>query len=92
MHNNQSDLYKPILSIGLNVVNQKRGGKDKVGSDGRSGGKPPEKPLSSAERLDSEGAIGTGLRSLYQQVVKEPLPDDILALLEQLGSVDTKDG
>ncbi len=37
-------------------------------------------------RADSEGAIGEGLRSLYQDVVKEPLPDDIMALLDQLQS------
>lgn len=42
-------------------------------------------------RADSENAIGAGLRSLYQGVVKEPLPDDMLALLEKLGSSDASD-
>jgi Anti-sigma factor NepR len=42
-----------------------------------------------SHRTDSEGAIGAGLRSLYQDIVKEPLPDDIMALLNQLGSIDS---
>jgi Anti-sigma factor NepR len=40
---------------------------------------------------DSSGAIGAGLRSLYQDIVSEPLPDDILALLSQLESFDSDD-
>ena len=39
------------------------------------------------DRIDSEGAIGAGLRSLYQNIVDEPLPDDMLSLLDQLNDV-----
>jgi Anti-sigma factor NepR len=59
----------------------------------KNGGPPPvprknKRPAHSAE---SEGAIGAGLRTLYQEVVKEPLPDDIMALLDKLGSTDSDD-
>jgi hypothetical protein len=51
---------------------------------------PTRQPKKSAsQRADSEGAIGAGLRSLYQDIVKEPLPDDMMALLDKLGSIDT---
>lgn len=44
-----------------------------------------------AKLAESEGAIGAGLRSLYQDVIKEPLPDDLMALLDKLGSTDSDD-
>jgi hypothetical protein len=50
---------------------------------------PPRIKNMASHRADSEGAIGAGLRSLYQDIVKEPLPDDMMALLDKLGSKDT---
>ena len=45
----------------------------------------------SSPRAESESAIGAGLRSLYEEVVLEPLPDDIMALLDKLESTDSDD-
>jgi Anti-sigma factor NepR len=72
-------------------VNQNRDGKKKaklVSSGAARGAKNVRK---ASDQLESEGAIGSGLRTLYQDVVKEPLPDDMLALLEKLGSMDDND-
>lgn len=36
----------------------------------------------------AEERLGLGLRTMYQSVLEEPLPDDMLALLDQLGDVN----
>lgn len=59
-------------------------------TDGAAPKKTVSKKLSPG-RADSEGAIGIGLRSLYQDIVKEPLPADMMALLDQLESTHTHD-
>lgn len=35
--------------------------------------------------------LGIGLRSMYRSVLEEPLPDDMLALLDQLDDSDEAD-
>ncbi len=67
--------------------NQQNGERDEEMSGKYIAKAAPKK--TSSQRADSEGAIGAGLRSLYQDIVKEPLPDDIMALLDKLGSTDT---
>jgi Anti-sigma factor NepR len=91
MHNFECALYRNYISIGPNIVNQNNDGKMKAAarkSDPKNGA--GKKRLSSAQ-MEGENAIGSGLRSLYQEVIKEPLPDDILALLDKLGSMDSTD-
>lgn len=34
--------------------------------------------------------LGIGLRSMYRSVLEEPLPDDMMALLDQLDDTDDK--
>jgi Anti-sigma factor NepR len=71
-------------------VNQER----QNGGAAKNGGLPPvpsQKKQRPAHTTESEGAIGAGLRTLYQDVIKEPLPDDIMALLDKLGSTDSDD-
>lgn len=42
------------------------------------GGKPPQPPRPPNE------AVGTALRSVYQEAVREDVPDDLLDLLKKL--------
>lgn len=67
---------------------------DGRGKDGTGGSLKPvpqskkASQKSNKAREDSDAAIGAGLRSLYQSIVKEPLPEEMLALLEQLDASD----
>lgn len=40
---------------------------------------------------DMQQRLGLGLKNMYSSVLDEPLPDDILALLEQLDEDEDKD-
>lgn len=88
MHSFERALYMQHNPIGSYIVNQKSDDKKKT-AIGNNGPKSASKKKNvSAEQLEGENAIGSGLRSLYQEVIEEPVPDDILALLEKLGSLD----
>lgn len=39
-----------------------------------------------------EREIGNGLRSYYGPVAREPLPDEVVALLEQLEATEARSG
>ncbi|MFC4290971.1 NepR family anti-sigma factor [Sphingorhabdus arenilitoris] len=60
------------------------------GSDngGTAAGRKSRKASGHKQVTEKEGAIGAGLRSLYQNVLEEPLPDEFLTLLDQLDSQD----
>ena len=79
------------------IVSQERQTQERQTKSSANAGKTTPKKKANSNmrhpRTDSEGAIGEGLRSLYQDVVKEPLPDDIMALLDQLQSkqIDVND-
>jgi Anti-sigma factor NepR len=91
MRNHQSGLYRQDFHHGPTIVNQERDNdkQAELGDNGVISG--AKKGQLATNHAESEGAIGAGLRSLYQEVVKEPLPDDIMALLDKLGSLDTDD-
>jgi hypothetical protein len=36
--------------------------------------------------------LGLGLKNMYQNVLDEPLPDEMMALLDQLGDLDDENG
>ncbi|ASK89600.1 NepR family anti-sigma factor [Sphingorhabdus sp. SMR4y] len=40
---------------------------------------------------DMQERLGLGLKDMYSSVLDEPLPDDMLALLDQLEENDTRD-
>ncbi len=40
---------------------------------------------------DMEQRLGLGLKNMYLSVLEEPLPDDMLALLDQLNDEDDED-
>ncbi len=40
---------------------------------------------------DMEQRLGLGLKNMYLSVLEEPLPDDMLALLDQLNDDDDED-
>lgn len=46
-------------------------------------------PVKSKE--DMQQRLGLGLKNMYLNVLEEPLPDDILALLDQLEDDDDAD-
>ncbi|HEY9092979.1 NepR family anti-sigma factor [Parasphingorhabdus sp.] len=45
-----------------------------------------EKPMK--DLLEIRERLGFGLRSMYRSVLEEPLPDDMVALLDQLNEND----
>jgi Anti-sigma factor NepR len=48
--------------------------------------KPRDMPVKSKE--DMQQRLGLGLKNMYSSVLDEPLPDDIMALLDQLDDDD----
>ena len=48
-----------------------------------------DEPVKSKE--DMQQRLGLGLKNMYLNVLEEPLPDDILALLDQLDDDDDAD-
>ncbi|MGB5483025.1 NepR family anti-sigma factor [Parasphingorhabdus sp.] len=44
------------------------------------------------ETQQAQDRIGLGLKHMYQNVLEEPLPDDMMALLDQLGGFDDNSG
>lgn len=55
----------------------------------------PRKPSADQEKGSSKHhpdpdsrAIATGLKSLYRSVIEEPIPDDLMDLLDSLDDVD----
>lgn len=56
---------------------------------GEQGQKPKDMSVKSKE--DMQQRLGLGLKNMYLNVLDEPLPDDILALLDQLGDDDDPD-
>lgn len=54
----------------------------KTPAKNRDDGKPARNPVEISERL------GFGLRSMYRSVLEEPLPDDMMALLDQLSEIE----
>ena len=51
--------------------------------------KPRDMPVKSKD--DMQQRLGLGLKNMYSSVLDEPLPDDILALLDQLDADDDQD-
>ncbi|VWX59855.1 NepR family anti-sigma factor [Sphingorhabdus sp. 109] len=54
-----------------------------------AGQRSKEMPVKSKE--DMQERLGLGLKDMYSSVLDEPLPDDMLALLDQLEENDTSD-
>lgn len=48
-------------------------------------GKPRPAASSGAKMQSKDRDMGSALRSVYQKTVEEPVPDDLLDLLGQLG-------
>ena len=44
------------------------------------------------ETQQAQDRLGLGLKSMYQNVLDEPLPDNMMALLDQLGDFDGETG
>lgn len=57
--------------------------------DEDKGQKPKDVPVRSKE--DMQQRLGLGLKNMYLSVLDEPLPDDMLALLDQLDESDDDD-
>ncbi|MEH6660258.1 MAG: NepR family anti-sigma factor [Parasphingorhabdus sp.] len=57
-------------------------------SDG-AGQRSKDMPVKSKE--DMQERLGLGLKDMYSSVLDEPLPDDMLALLDQLEENDNSD-
>ncbi len=57
-------------------------------SDG-AGHKSKDMPVKSKE--DMQERLGLGLKDMYSSVLDEPLPDDMLALLDQLEENENSD-
>lgn len=57
--------------------------KSEVGSEDGGLDKPAEKkPMNNPDEVQER--LGFGLRSMYRSVLEEPLPADMMALLDQL--------
>ncbi|CAO1654965.1 Anti-sigma factor NepR domain-containing protein [Parasphingorhabdus sp. NYA22] len=54
-----------------------------------AGQKSKDMPVKSKE--DMQERLGLGLKDMYSSVLDEPLPDDMLALLDQLEENDNSD-
>ena len=44
------------------------------------------------ETQRAQDRLGLGLKHMYQNVLEEPLPDDMMALLDKLGEFDEDTG
>lgn len=44
------------------------------------------------ETQQAQDRLGLGLKNMYQNVLDEPLPDTMMALLDQLGDFDNESG
>lgn len=51
--------------------------------------KPKDMPVKSKD--DMQQRLGLGLKNMYLSVLEEPLPDDMMALLDQLDDDDDTD-
>lgn len=58
-----------------------------VTGDGKK--QPKDLPVKSKE--DMQQRLGLGLKNMYLSVLEEPLPDDMMALLDQLDDHDDDD-
>jgi len=56
---------------------------------GDTGQRSKDVPVKSKE--DMQERLGLGLKDMYSSVLDEPLPDDMLALLDQLEENDNSD-
>jgi len=65
--------------------------KKKTGSSevDETGKRSKDMPVKSKD--DMQQRLGLGLKNMYLNVLDEPLPDDILALLDQLDADDEDD-
>lgn len=52
--------------------------------------KPKDVPVKSKD--DMQQRLGLGLKNMYLSVLEEPLPDDMMALLDQLDDDDDDEG
>ena len=59
---------------------------DKKTEDDPDNGQLPDRPEKTIMKNQEEvqERLGFGLRSMYRSVLEEPLPDDMIALLDQL--------
>lgn len=46
----------------------------------------------SVSEVEAQERLGAGLKTMYRNVLNEPLPEDMLALLDQLDDADRSDG
>ncbi len=44
------------------------------------------------ETQQAQDRLGLGLKNMYQNVLDEPLPDNMMALLDQLGELEGETG
>ena len=65
--------------------------KSKEGSSNAGGSKKPSKDMPVKSKDDMQQRLGLGLKNMYLNVLDEPLPDDILTLLDQLDADDEDD-
>lgn len=52
----------------------------------------PRRARRRPDPLDPEGAIGVRLRALYAAAEAEPIPADLIELLERLDAAEGRDG
>lgn len=52
--------------------------------DASKGGKAPPASRSSKDRRQDKGVVGRALRTVYDDTLREDIPEDFAALLDQL--------
>lgn len=72
------------------MSNQDKNQTDSSESDDEDDGQR-SKGMSVRSRKDMQQRLGLGLKHMYLSVLEEPLPDDMLALLDQLDANDDGD-
>lgn len=63
--------------------------KDKTDSSKRDDEGQQSKDMPVKSKEDMQQRLGLGLKNMYLSVLDEPLPDDMLALLDQLDDDDS---
>ncbi len=64
---------------------------NKTGSSKNGETEEQSKDMPVKSKDDMQQRLGLGLKNMYLNVLDEPLPDDILALLDQLDADDEDD-
>lgn len=64
---------------------------DRKGPASRDEGKDNSRDKPMVDKDKMQERLGLGLKNMYRSVLEEPLPDDMLALLDQLDDEDEPD-